>query len=263
VNGLLAESAARLPRPARLEVVLTDWAEIHRSWAAVGVDHYTAPTEQARQDCLDHGAPPWAVQVVGLPVRAQFVEGPTGPAARAATLGALGLEPSRFTMLAMVGAEGSPRALRNVAALADLPFDGQLIVVCGRNRRLREQVEALPSRLPLRALGFVQNVADLMRASDVLVTKAGGVTLAEAFACGAPVVVHDVLPGQEAGNLRYVSRHDAALYAPSGADLESVVSSLFAEPDRRAALAQAGRALARPGAAATIAASMLRRAESI
>ena len=58
--------------------------------------------------------------------------------------------------------------------------------------------------MPLHALGFVDNVAELMRAADMLVTKAGGLTLAEAFCCGVPVVVHDVLPGQEAGNLEYV-----------------------------------------------------------
>jgi processive 1,2-diacylglycerol beta-glucosyltransferase len=260
VNSLLVDAAGRLPRPARLEVVLTDWAEIHRTWVAPGVDFYTAPTDQARQDCHGYGVPPVAIQVVGIPVRAQFTTGSGGESARISVLRELGLEPSRFTILAMVGAEGSPRALRNIAALTDLPLAAQLIVVCGRNRCLLDQVEALPGRLPRRTLGFVHNVADLMRSCDLLVTKAGGVTLAEAFTSGVPVVLHDLLPGQEAGNMRYVLRHEAAVFAPNGAALRQAVTTLFEQPERRAALAASGRDLARPEAAATIASALLRRA---
>jgi processive 1,2-diacylglycerol beta-glucosyltransferase len=159
----------------------------------------------------------------------------------------------------MVGAEGSPRALRNVAHLAQLDLDAQLVVICGRNEQLRQRVERLVSRMPLHAVGFVDNVAELMRAADVLVTKAGGLTLAEAFCCGVPVVVHDVLPGQEAGNLQYVLGHGAVDYAPTPTRLEQVVTDLYADAERRSGLAKRGASLARPDAARLIAADVLGR----
>ena len=105
----------------------------------------------------------------------------------------LGLDPMRFTQLATVRAEGSPRALKNIA------HSPRSI----ENFRYWWSAAATPSfgstssrsrpRTPLLAVGFNENVAELMRAADVLVTKAGGLTLAEAFCCGVPIVVHDAL----------------------------------------------------------------------
>jgi UDP-N-acetylglucosamine:LPS N-acetylglucosamine transferase len=248
VNGLLVEAAHSVG--ARLEVVLTDWHSVHPYWTAKGVDHYTAPTESARGDCVRYGAPPDLIDVVGIPVRRDFALHETNRRA------------GRFTVLAMVGAEGSPRALRNLAALADSDLNAQLVVVCGRSKQLRAEIERLPSRLPLEVLGFVEDIATLMRSCDVLVTKAGGVTLAEAFCCAVPVVVHDVLPGQEAGNLEYVLARGAVAYAPTPSGLVQTVAELAANPGRRAALADCGRTLGRPHAARQIAGNLLARLDA-
>jgi processive 1,2-diacylglycerol beta-glucosyltransferase len=137
--------------------------------------------------------------------------------------------------------------------------EAQLVVVCGRNATLRRRVEALPRNVPVRALGFVDNVAELMRSADVLVTKAGGLTLAEAFCCGVPVVVHDLLPGQEAGNLAYVLGEHAVEYAPRPAQLARTVKALQSDPARRADLVAQARRLARPQAADEIADGLLAR----
>jgi UDP-N-acetylglucosamine:LPS N-acetylglucosamine transferase len=259
INGLLAE--ATRSSGARLEVVLTDWHLLHRFWVAQGVDHYTAPTESARDDCIRLGAAPSAVDVVGIPVRREFAR-ETDAHSPARRLSEVGLDPERSTVLVMVGAEGSPRALGHIAALAQMELDLQVLVVCGRNVELQEQIQALPARVPLKALGFVDNVADLMRAADVLITKAGGLTLAEAFACHVPVVVHDVLPGQEAGNLAYVLERGAAMYAADNQALVRAVSELISDPAGRQALADRGARLARPDAAREIAHNILARAES-
>lgn len=257
VNGLLADAAQRVG--ARLEVVLTDWHSVHRFWVARGVDGYTVPTESARLDCVRFGASAACVEIVGIPVRRAFMPVPDVWGRRHSALASLGLDSSRFTVLMMVGAEGSPRALESVRRLAQLSIDAQLIVVCGHNAALRAQVDALPARLSLRALGFVEHIADLMRSADALVTKAGGLTLAEAFCCGVPVVVYDVLPGQESGNLSYVRNQNAVAYAGSPRRLARIVAALHANTARRAELANAGRKLARPDAAARIAHALLSR----
>jgi 1,2-diacylglycerol 3-beta-galactosyltransferase len=257
VNGLLVEASRGVG--ARTEVVLTDWSAVHRLWVAPGVDHYTTPTESARQDCIRFSAAANAIDVVGIPVRRAFT-GPTAdPRLRANVLSELGLDASRFTVLAMVGAEGSPRSLRNIARLAGLDLDGQLVVVCGRNDALRQRVQRLPAHLSLRALGFVENIGELMRAADVLVTKAGGLTLAEAFCSHVPVVVQDILPGQEAGNLEYVLDQQAVVFAPDPAALERIIHELSGDSARRARLAERGASLARPDAARRIARDMLAR----
>jgi UDP-N-acetylglucosamine:LPS N-acetylglucosamine transferase len=257
VNGLLAEASK--PIAARLEVVLTDWHSVHPFWVARGVDHYTASTESSRGDCIRFGAAPESIDVEGIPVRREFRVQRTRQKERIVDLG---LDPSKFTILAMVGAEGSPAALSNVSHLAAASLDAQLIVVCGRNEELRRQLERVAAGMPVRALGFVEHVADLMRASDVLITKAGGVTLAEAFCCEIPVVIYDVLAGQEAGNLEYVLRHGAVEHAPSPPELVEIVADLQANPVRRARLIQRGSQLARPQAAPRIARNVLARLDA-
>jgi UDP-N-acetylglucosamine:LPS N-acetylglucosamine transferase len=243
VNSLLVEVAPRI------EVVLTDWYGVHRLWVARGVGHYTVPTERARLDCVRFGAPRESVEVVGIPVRRAFasIASPTH---------------ETFTVLMMVGAEGSPRALQNLSALLQLDIDAQVVVVCGRNEELRARVLALPSRLPLQALGFVDNVAELMRSADILVTKAGGLTLAEAFCCGVPTIVYDVLPGQEAGNLEYALSQGAVAHSATPPQLGRLVLELHADAARRASLAEGGRRLARPDAAERIAAGVLARLDA-
>jgi UDP-N-acetylglucosamine:LPS N-acetylglucosamine transferase len=242
INGLLSQSSPNV------EVVLTDWNAVHRYWVAPGVRRYTASTDAARADLIRFGAAPGHIDVVGIPVRRQFA---TPPSSRDHT--------GRLKIVAMVGAEGSPRALRNLAALAQADLDAELTIVCGRNRALRRTVESLRSRVPVTALGFIEDVAQLMKSADLLVTKAGGVTLAEAFCCQVPVIVHDVVPGQESGNVEYVLRHGAAAYAPSPRALVETVTALAREPRQRQQLAQSGARLARPDAAAQIAENVLRR----
>jgi UDP-N-acetylglucosamine:LPS N-acetylglucosamine transferase len=243
VNGLLAELSKDV------EVVLTDWHSVHRFWVAQGVGHYTAPTASARQDCIRFGASALAVDVVGIPVRGAFTEAALQQPQKH----------QQFTLLMMVGAEGSPRAVENLRELAQLDLDAQIVVVCGRNEQLRQQVEALPARLNVKALGFVEDIATLMRSADILVTKAGGLTLAEAFCCGVPVVVYDVLPGQEAGNLDYALSQSAVAHSSSPRQLAEIVRQLDADSSRRAALASSGRRLVRPDAATQIVANILER----
>jgi UDP-N-acetylglucosamine:LPS N-acetylglucosamine transferase len=262
INGPLAEAAKEANPPTEVvltEVVLTDWHSLHPFWVASGVDHYTAPTESARYDCVRFGAAVDSVDVVGIPVRREFAQLGERADLRAHLLARLGLDPGRFTILAMMGAEGSPRALRNVASLARHDLDAQLVVVCGHSDELRRRVQHVRARIPLRTLGFVEHVADLMRASDLLVTKAGGVTLAEAFCCAIPVVIHDLLPGQESGNLEYVRRHEAVEFARRPSALASVVAALRADPKRLGDLRERGARLARPQAARQIAKNVLTR----
>jgi UDP-N-acetylglucosamine:LPS N-acetylglucosamine transferase len=84
-----------------------------------------------------------------------------------------------------------------------------LVVVCGRNETLKAKLEDLAHSLPtpVTVLGFTDRIPELMRAADLLVTKAGPGTLAEANAAQLPVVVYDYVPGQERGNVDFV-RHN-------------------------------------------------------
>ncbi|MDO8691709.1 MAG: glycosyltransferase, partial [Dehalococcoidia bacterium] len=101
----------------------------------------------------------------------------------------------------------------------------QLVVVCGRNDRLRKKLAAMD--LPGKVLGFVEDMARWMRACDVVVCKAGALTVAEATApARRPLVIVDALPGQEKGNLRYVLESGIGVHAPPGRPLARALRAL-------------------------------------
>jgi len=262
-TGFVARSVVRSKVAASVEVVVTDWADIHLGWASTFPARYTVPTENAARSLTDVGIDPSAVSVSGFIVREQFARVDQSQQARRQARERLGLPLDRFLILAMVGAEGSPAALAHLRALAEVPLDADVLVVCGRNRRLFRRVERLAQRsataTSVRPLGFVEHVAELMLACDLLLTKTGAVTLAEAFCCGLPVLAFDPLPGQEEGNARYMVARGAVELARSPAHLVELASELRWAPDRRERLVEHGRQLATPDAAERTAAALVKR----
>jgi UDP-N-acetylglucosamine:LPS N-acetylglucosamine transferase len=259
IADFTARALASVGASATIEVVVTDWADVHLGWASHAATHYSVPTESAAATLRAAGVTADAVTVTGFPVREQFVGLRLDEEARRAARERLELPLDRFVLLAMVGTEGSPAALAHLRALAMAPIDAEILVVCGRNVRLHRRVSGLETANTLRALAYVEDVASLMLASDLLVTKAGGVTLAEAFCCGVPVVVFDPLPGQEEGNARFVTDRGAAELAASPRDLARIVSELRWSPAQRAALRENAVRLATPEAARAVAAAIVQR----
>ena len=218
-------SGLRVP----LVTVITDLVTIHHSWTAAGAaDHYVVGSPEARGVCADRGIPLSRIHDFGLPIREGFSPAPTD---RAAAKRALGLDPQRRTLLVMAGGEGGgriPRLLHEIApTVAEL--DLQIVAIAGKNVSLRRKLAKMGETLgrDARVLGFVENVADYMRAADALLTKAGPGTIAEAAACGLPVIVSDFISGQEAGNLDYVISRRAGIVALEPGAVGSALRRLF------------------------------------
>jgi 1,2-diacylglycerol 3-beta-galactosyltransferase len=89
----------------------------------------------------------------------------------------------------------------------------------------------------MHVLGFTNKVAEYFRAVDLLVTKAGPGTLAEANAAQLPVVVYDYVPGQERGNVDFVRHNGLGVIAlKSATGVVSAVRTLIRTPDRLVAI---------------------------
>jgi processive 1,2-diacylglycerol beta-glucosyltransferase len=106
---------------------------------------------------------------------------------------------------------------------------------------------------PVRILGFVGNVDEYMHASDVLISKPGGLTSAEALAAQLPMVLFKALPGQEERNTRYLVERRAALRAKSAKQLTGMIAALLQSESKRAEMRAAMKALAKPDAAVMVA----------
>ena len=104
----------------------------------------------------------------------------------------------------------------------------------------------------MHVFGFVDYMADLMAASDLIVAKAGGLTVSEALGRGVPLILYHVIPGQERLNAAYVARHGAAVIATQPGAVAEAVLRLVQEPGRLAMMREAVRAISHPDAARAI-----------
>src|SRR6266542_3646174 len=199
---------------------------------------------------------PDRVVVTGVPVRADF-ETPLDPlAARRA----LGLSPDLPTVLAMAGAQGSFGRLTEVArALARVGLPVQAIVVTGHDARLGDEIRRSTVGRPIRTFGFVDDVRPLMAAADLLISKAGGMTLAEAMTAELPLLTYGSLPGQERRNERFASRVGIALVARRDRELGRALERALSEPKLLDRLREQMRRVRRPQASRHIANLVLGR----
>jgi 1,2-diacylglycerol 3-beta-galactosyltransferase len=234
--------------------VITDLITTHRAWRDPAADRIVAPSAPVARCCAADGTPQGRYVEIGLPVGAEFAGGAAEPQRRALRA-ALGLPGARFLVVMTGGAEGSgglyPRAR---AILRQLP-DVSLVVICGRNCRLRRRLDRLAARSAgrLTVCGFVGNMADWLRCADVVVGKAGPGTIAEAACCAAPLVLTSFVPGQEAGNAGFVTAAGAGRYAPGLRDLVAEIRALRDDPAALARMRAAAAGLSRPAAADRIA----------
>jgi 1,2-diacylglycerol 3-beta-galactosyltransferase len=153
----------------------------------------------------------------------------------------------------MGGGEGAGGLSRIVTAADRARLNAQLIVVCGRNRSLRSRLEGRSLSFPAAILGFVDNIHELMHASDVVVTKGGPTSIAEAMAARRPVILTAVTPGQEEGNDQFVERYGIGLAPRSTAGVIDTLRMLSSRPASRERLMRNCERVSRRDAAENVA----------
>src|SRR5579859_929871 len=242
LNFVTVQALRKLGLPIPFLTVVTDLVSVHYSWFSPGVDGYIVPTEQARQLYLRRGLDPQRVQMLGMPIDPKFTL-PTE--SKEALQRKFGLQPDLPVILLAGGGDGAGglQAAVRAISLARLPV--QLMVVTGRNRRLYAQLQRTRSKLhvPAKIFGFVNNMPELMHAADVLVTKAGPGTICEALACNLPIILSGYVPGQEEGNVEYVTSNDVGVLALDPSTLVNELRRLIkpGSPDLRRRLQNAQR----------------------
>jgi len=138
----------------------------------------------------------------------------------------------------------------------------QLVIVTGRNAALRARLASEHWQHPTLIYPFVNHMAHLLTAADILVTKAGPTTIGEACVVGVPMVLSGAIPGQEDGNVTFVVEGGAGVYAPGAQRVTDAVCAWLAEGETALAhRAARARALGRPEAVWKIAEEIHRQAQ--
>ncbi|MDE2482927.1 MAG: glycosyltransferase [bacterium] len=239
VHPLLNHAALRARADAEMQhipivTVITDLGKVHESWLTPEADAVVVPAREVYERALSRGISPSRLRMLGQPIHPKFddVDG-----TREQLRAALGLPQDRLVVMLMAGGEGGGKLLPTTLALARARLPIHLLVVCGRNEPLRLKLEEAASSLPtpMTVLGFTDQIPEYFRAVDLLVTKAGPGSLAEANAAQLPVVVYDYVPGQERGNVDFVRHNGLGAVALHGAgEVVQAVRNMIRTPERLA-----------------------------
>lgn len=255
--GVIGELKRRGLVLSPLVTVITDNA-VHTQWVNPWTDLYIVASDSVMEGLVLRGIPRERIAVTGIPIDGRFAE----EIPRRTLCTRYGLDPGVPTVLVLGSAYGMTH---DVAELChQLSRSGehlQLLVVCGHDKWLyRRCLEAVRhGRNLTKVFGFVDTMHELMRVADLAVTKAGGLTMSEALACGLPLVVHKPIPGQEEENSRFLVSNGAALESRNVERTRDIVFHLLDHPEELAAMRERARALGHPNSAADAAKEIIRR----
>jgi len=197
----IRDSGLKIP----LVVIITDPVTLHRSWVTADADICVVATEDAKRIALKHGMPEKKIKVIGMPIDPKFfLNDKKKQEARKKDH----LKSKLFTVLLMGGGEGAGKMHEIIKEFERIKFKGQLIVIAGRNKQLEARLKKSKVSFPMRVFGFTDQVYSLMSESDLIITKAGPGTIAEAMAMDLPIIITSWLPGQEEGNVEFVVREN-------------------------------------------------------
>ena len=208
----IAQRLRRWEMRPRVHAATTDF-DVHRLWIHDVVDRYYVFHQESRWQLTSKGVDENRICVTGIPVHPPFTRRVAPESVRAR----LGLGERRTTILVVAGGFGVGRVHEIASTVASTlgrlqPRRYNLVVVCGRNEEALRRVRSAPPppNVALHPVGFVDNMHDWMDAADLLVSKSGGLTSAEALAKGLPLVVIDPIPGQESRNADLMVEQGAA-----------------------------------------------------
>jgi processive 1,2-diacylglycerol beta-glucosyltransferase len=229
ITGILAQLKRNRVFNIPLITVVTDYT-VHSQWIHPSVDLYIVGCKEVYEGLISRGIDPIQIYITGIPVNAKFESN----LEREGVLAKLNLLVDRPTFLIMGGAYGvlgKAKLLCKILDNAECPI--QSIVVCGENKKLYNSLDSLvrKGRNSFVRLGFVDNIDELMTVADVIITKAGGLTVSEALTKCLPMVIFKPIPGQEEKNAMYIKNTGAGKVVNNKKELVKALYGLIKYPE--------------------------------
>ena len=233
---------------------ITDFA-VHALWLTQNVTRYFVATQEAQRYLARHGQSEHGTRVTGIPIHPNFARKTPAEEAREK----LGLERDRPAILLLSGGFGVGPTVDLIRSLRHGVQGCQLMVVAGRNPKLRKRCETATAELPIpsKVFGFVGNIDELMDACDLVITKPGGLSVSESLAKTLPLLLIDPIPGQEQRNCDYLLEEGAALRLHDINDTPFHINQLLGDTSRMTRIRDNIRRVATPNAAVEIAEDVL------
>ncbi|MGI5841682.1 MAG: MGDG synthase family glycosyltransferase [Christensenellales bacterium] len=215
------------PIPAKTISIVTDYA-VHPFWeASIGIDKVISPTELMYEDLIYKGFKPEQIITIGLPVKKEFSEYFSKSQAREE----LGLAQNMFTVLLMFGGGGFGQNVKIFKKLLKVKRPLQIVVVNGKDTQSKKKIDSLlkaaKTKHKVFNYGFIDFVSKVMSAADILVGKAGGISVTESLNKGIPMLLPVNLAEQEKANMKFLVQSGAALNYSTKKPLQKTLTDLY------------------------------------
>ncbi|VGO22576.1 MGDG synthase family glycosyltransferase [Pontiella sulfatireligans] len=235
-----------------LGVVVTDYY-VHASWLESFVNRVYVAKEESREQLVRLKFPPKRVKTLGIPIDPMF--GNLGD--RNELCAKHGIDPALPMVLLSAGAFGVMSGDDMAQMLSGISSPCHLAVVCGNNKKLKEQIEKYIAGNPAEnityhILGFTKEMHEWMAMASLFIGKPGGLSTSECLACGLPMVIWNPIPGQEVFNSIYLLENGAAISPDSVSTLSFRIDQLLKNPEKLKRMQESAKALSRPDAARAI-----------
>lgn len=248
--GMIADYKHSFGLDVPLIGVLTDCYP-HSYWLFDSVDYYIVNSDTATDRLVEHGIPLEKIRVYGIPVDPKFAH----PIDRAEAASRLGVDKDTPTVLIMGGGQGLGPIKELTSSLSKMNRPIQALIVTGSNKRLFRWLERKKGGFKMRTFvyGYVPNVDELMSASDLIITKPGGLTISEALSKDLPIIIINPIPGQEAKNTEYLLKEGVAVKASSSSDAAVLTELLITQGRKIEHMRRNAVRIAKPNSASDIA----------
>lgn len=250
--GMVADFKKTYNINVPLVAVVTDYIA-HGFWIYPTVDFYIVPDETVKVRLINKGVPSNCIKVLGIPIDPKFKE----KLNKEDILKKLCLNSLQPVILVMGGGHGLGPIKKIVKYLNRVKRDIQIIVITGKNERLLRELKRSSYRKKTIVLGFVDNIHEIMEISDLLITKPGGITTAEALSKGLPMVIIKPIPGQELANTSYLVRNGVAIKIEKEKEIPSLIEELLANPKKMKEMRAKALELSKPNSSFDIARLLL------
>lgn len=188
--------------------IMTDYSP-HSFWLHPNIDAYVISNDDMVADMMNRGIPRQVLFPLGIPVKPEFIK----KYLRDEILTSLDLDINKKTLLLMGGSLGIGKIGELYQELQHVDKDIQIIIITGNNKKLYSKLTELSktAKKATRIIGYTNEVNKYMQASDLLITKPGGLTITEALVSHTPLAIFSAIPGQEEKNAEFLLQHNLAI----------------------------------------------------
>ncbi len=217
--------------------IITDFG-VHPFWVTEGADIYITASGVTKEKLLSRGVSGEKIKVLGIPVNNKFLQ----PLDKERLRLKLGFKKNKLTVLVVTGSFGIGPIEEIVDALHE---EVQILVVCARNEKLFKHLKN-KNYSDAKVFGFVDNMHELMAASDIIVTKPGGVTIAELLITELAPIFVSAITGQETTNLTVIQSYGIGKRAKKINEIKTLVLGYKNNPEKLVAVKERIKQIKKP-----------------